>query len=84
MCPDSTFSFEEAHDISDAFSGWDGEDKMNMVGHRMAFENDDMPLFCKFADDLANALAGVSVEFFLSVLWYNDHVVFTVPYHMTL
>jgi len=57
---------------------------MNMVGHRMAFENDDMPFFCKFADDLANALAGVSVEFFLSVLWYNDHVVFTVPYHMTL
>ena len=84
VCPDGAFAFEEAHDIGNAFSGRDGEDEMNVIGHRVAFENGDVSFFGEFADDLANSLTGKTVELFLPVLWYNDHVVLAVPYHVTL
>ena len=82
--PDGTLPFQEAHDIGHTFSGRDGEDEMDMIGHRMAFENSDMPFLCKFSDDLANPLAYESVQFLLSIFWYNDHVVLAVPHDMTL
>jgi len=81
---DGALAFEEAHDGSDRMLGWDLENHVHVIGAGIAFQNFHFFLFCQFSDDLANLDSDGTVQNFPAVLWYNDHVVFAVPYHMTL
>ena len=57
---------------------------MDVVGAGVAFENFHFLLLGEFSEDFPNLDSDGSIENFLAVLWYNDHVVFAVPYHMAL
>jgi len=64
--------------------GWNAEDHVHMIRAGIAFENLDFFLLGQFTDDLANLDSDWTVQDFLAVLWYDDHVVFTVPDHVIL
>ena len=81
---DSTFSLEKAYDTGHTVSGWNTEYHVNVVRFGSAFDHLDLLLFGKITDDLSCALPYLIVEHFLSVFWDDDHVVGTVPSHVSL
>ena len=81
---DGTFAFEETHDVGDGMFGRYFENEVDMIGTGVAFQNFYFLLFGEFSEDFPDLDSDGSIENFLAVLWYNDHVVFAVPYHMAL
>ena len=81
---DGTFAFEETHDVCHGVLGRDFEHEMDMIRAGIALQDFYFFLLGEFPDDFSNLDADGSIENFLAVLWYNDDVVFAVPYHMAL
>ena len=84
MHSDGALAFEKAHDGGNRMFGRDLEDHVHVIGASVALEDVHFFLFSQFPDNLPDLDANGSVENFLSVFWYNDHVVFAVPHHMAL
>ena len=81
---DGALPFEETHDVGHGMFGRYFENEVDMIGTGIAFEDVHFLLLSEFSEDFANLDSDGSIENFLAVLWYNDHVVFAVPYHMAL
>ena len=77
-------SLEESHDVGNRIFWWNGDEEVQMIGCSSAFQNLCFFAGCKFPEHFADLDPDLSEEDFLPVFWYDDHVVFTVPYHVTL
>lgn len=81
---DGAFALEEPHDMGNRIFWWNGDEEVQVIGCSSTFQNLRFFAGSEFSEHFANLDPDLSEEDFLPVLWYNDHVVFTVPYHMTL
>ena len=84
MNADGTLPLQEAHDEGDRVLGRDFEEKVDVIGTGIAFENLAFSLLGEFSNDLPDLDSDWSVEDFLPVFGYDDDVVLAVPHHVTL
>lgn len=84
MRTNGTLALEKPHDVSPGVLGRDAEDHVHMIGAGIALEDLNVLLFGKLADNFANLNSDWTKQDFFSVLWYDDHVVLTVPDHVIL
>ena len=81
---DGALPFEESDDVGNRVFRWNGDDEVQMIGERIAFDDLAFLLLGELADDFPDLDSGFREEDLLSVFGYNDDVVPTVPFHMTL
>jgi hypothetical protein len=68
--------------MSHAVLGWDAQAQVDVVGHRMPFEQFDSSLGAQLPKDWADLMPQPSVEDFPAVLRYDHYVVLALPPHM--
>src|ERR1700722_9423773 len=82
MNPNGTLALQEPDRMSHAVLGRDAQAQMDVVGHRMPFQQFDSSLSAQVPKNWADLVPQPSVEDFPAVLRYDHHVVLALPPHM--
>src|SRR5262249_49335675 len=77
--PNRTLALQETDRKGHAVLGRDAQAQVDVVGHRMPFQQTDPPLTTKLPQDASDLTPQPSVEDFATVLGYDHHVVLAVP-----
>src|SRR5262249_48205424 len=82
MDPNGTLALQEPDRVRHAVLGRDAQAQVNVVGHRMPFQQLDPALTAQFPKDWPDPVSKPSVEDFAAVLRYDHDVVLAFPPHM--
>src|SRR6516165_1009027 len=82
MNPHGALALEKSDRVRHAVLGWDAQAQMDMIGHRMAFQELDAALATQLPQDQADPASQPPVEDLPTVFRYNHRVGLALPPHM--